>query len=167
MVNVPGVEHCLDESRQERILDGATGQPAPLAAEALTREKTEVTDLAELASGDALFVSPQISAAHIVKTLFATMIKQIQADRVMEETAHLEKLDLYFRPVYAFEFNWKPKNKSGVAELDALSGALNNGKVLRMRSDKPLVVESLFDITPDNVTTLMPNAAISARLVSE
>lgn len=165
-VNVPGVEHCLDENRQERIVDAVTGQPASLAVEALAGEKTEVTDLTELASGDALIVPPQIPATQIVKSLFAMMIKEIQADKVMEETAHVERLDLLFRPIYAFEFNWKPKNKTGVAEVDALSGAMGSGEALHARSDRPLSREAVFDITPDNVTTLMPNAAISARLVT-
>lgn len=167
MFSVAGVEHCIDENRQERILDAVNGQPAQVSAETLSKEKMEVTDVTTLASGEALAIPPQITAAQVVKTLLATMIKSVQADRVVEEVAHIETLDLYFKPVYAFEFAWKPKNKTGVAEFDAVSGAMVNGKALHARSDNPLVREAWFDITAESVTALMPNAAINARLILE
>jgi hypothetical protein len=165
--SVPGVEHCVDESRQERILDAVTGQPAPLTADFLAREKVEVSDLEALLNEEALVVPPQTTAAPIVKPLLAAMIKPIQADRVTEEVARIDTLDLYFRPLYAFEFAWKPKNKTGVAEFDAITGAMTTGKAVHARSERPLSRETLFDINASTVTTLMPSATISARLVVE
>jgi hypothetical protein len=164
--SVPGVEHCVDENRQERVLDAVTGQPAQAnAAEYIHKEKTEMPDLSAFTSGDALVVLPSAKATQIVKTLLATMVKPIQADKILEEVTSIETLDLYFRPVYAFEFAWKPKNKTGVAEFDAVTGAMTGGKALHTKSDKPVSREGLFDINSDTVTSILPAASTNVKLI--
>ncbi len=164
--SVPGVEHCIDENRQERTIDAANGQPVQLPPDFMARDKTEVTDLSPLASGEVLVVSPQISASKVAKNVLSAMVKQIQADKVLEETTDIQTLDLYFRPIYAFEFAWKAKNKTGVAEFDAVTGTLNaGGKALHARSDTSITRESLFDINPETVTALIPTVAGGVKLV--
>ena len=165
--SVPGVEHCLDENRQERYLEAAVGQPLQAGPEYVKKDKTELADLSTLMSGDALVVPPQLSALKIAKTLLATMTKQIQADKILEESTRIETLDLYFRPVYAFEFAWKPKNKTGVAEYDAVLGSMINGKALHTRSDKPISHAELFDINADTAGSLIPTAAGNVNLIVE
>jgi hypothetical protein len=160
-----GVEHCIDENRQEQYLDAVNGQPLQVGADYVQKDKTEVTDLSPLSSGEVLVVAPQMSAAKIAKSVLAAMIKPIEADKILEETVTIETLDLYFRPVYAFEFAWKPKNKTGVAEIDAVTGALINGKALHTKSDKAITREGLFDINAETVTSLIPTAAGNVQLV--
>jgi len=160
-----GVEHCIDENRQVQYLDAVNGQPLQVGADYVQKDKTEVTDLSPLSSGDVLVVVPQLSAAKIAKTVLASMVKPIQADKVLEETIAIETLDLYFHPIYAFEFAWKPKNKTGVAEFDAVTGLMISGKALHTKSDKDITRESLFDINADTVTSLVPVAGGNVQLV--
>ncbi len=154
-----GVEYCVDENRQEKYLDAVNGQPLQLGAEYAKKDKTEISDLSPLESSDVLVVAPQMSASKIAKSLLGSMVKQIQADKFLEETTNIETLDLYFRPVFAFEFAWKPKNKTGVAEIDGVSGNLTNGKALHTKSDKAVTHEGLFDINAETATSLMPTAS--------
>lgn len=163
---VPGVEHCIDENRQEQYLDAVNGQLLQLGAEYAQKDKTEVTDLSPLATDEVLVVAPQLSATKVAKQVLTAMTKQIQADKFLEEATHIEALDLYFRPVYAFEFAWKPKNKTGVAEFDAVTGNMISGKALHTRSDKAITREELFDINADTVTGLIPTAAGNVKLVA-
>jgi hypothetical protein len=160
-----GVEHCIDENRQVQYLDAVNGQPLQLGADFVQKEKTEVVDLSPLATGDVLVVVPQLSAAKVAKSVLASMIKPIEADKILEETVAIETLDLYFRPIYAFEFAWKPKNKTGVAEFDAVTGVMTSGKALHTKSDKDITRESLFDINAETVTALIPAAAGNVQLV--
>jgi hypothetical protein len=153
--SLPGVEYCVDENRQERFLEAVAGQALAAGADYVRKESVELTSLEELASGGALIVAPQLSAARIVRTLLGTMVKQIQADNILEEVTAIEALNLYFRPVYAFEFAWRPKNKSAAVEFDGLTGAMVNGKVVRTGGS--LSPEALFDITPDNAASLFPS----------
>jgi hypothetical protein len=153
-----GVEYCVDENRQERYLDAVNGQPLQLGAEYVKKDKTEVTDLSALSSSDVMIVAPQLSASKIAKQVLSTMTKQIQADKFLEETTTIEALDLYFRPIFAFEFAWKSKNKTGVAEVDAVTGTQGAGKALHTKSDTEIAPGAQFDITADSVTSLMPTA---------
>ena len=58
-ISLPGVEHCVDENRQERYLDAVNGQVLQLGADYARKDKTEVHDLSELAVGEVLVVPPQ------------------------------------------------------------------------------------------------------------
>ena len=163
-LSIPGVEHCVDENRQERYLDAVNGQALQLGADYALRDKTEVRELSELATG-VLVVPPQLSAAKVAKSVLSAMAKQIQADKILEERTTIEALDLLFRPIYAFEFAWKLKNKTGVAEFDAVTGSMANGKALHTRGDKPITRDLLFDINADTATSLMPVAAGNVKLI--
>ena len=160
-----GVEHCIDENRQVQYLDAVNGQALQVGADYVQKEKTEVTDLSPLSTGDVLVVVPQLSAAKIARSVLASMVKPIQADKILEEIVEIETLDLYFRPIYAFEFAWKPKNKTGVAEFDAVTGVMTSGKALHTKSDKDITREILFDINSESVTSLIPGAAGNVQLV--
>jgi hypothetical protein len=162
--SLPGVEHCIDESRQERFLDAVNNQAIAAGADYVKKDKTELTDLSGLSTGEAIVVAPQLTAAKVVKSLLATMIKQVQADQVLEESTTIETLDLYFRPVYAFELAWRPKNKTSVAEFDGATGNMIAGKTVRT-SNAPLSPEALFDITAETATALIPTAAGNVKLV--
>jgi hypothetical protein len=162
---LPGVEYCVDENKQERFLDAATGQPLPIGAEYVKKDKSEIVDLALLTSGDHIVVPPQQSASKITKALLATMAKQIQADKILEDVVEINTLDLYFRPIYAFEFTWKTKSKTGIAEFDAAMGNMISGKVARGKADKLITKEELFDINNETATSLVPTTAGNVNLI--
>jgi hypothetical protein len=163
--SVPGVEYCIDENRQERFLDTVTGQAVQNGGDYVKKDKTELTDLSVLTSDGALVATPQMTASKVLRTLLATMAKQIQADNILEESTTIETCDLYFRPVYAFELAWRPKNKTAVAEFDGVTGAMIAGKVMRSGGEM-LPPEALFDINADNIASLFPATAGTVQLVS-
>ena len=101
----------------------------------------------------------------IAKTLLMTMTKQIQADKILSDVVEISTLDLYFRPIYAFEFTWKTKSKTGIAEFDAATGNMIAGKVARGKSDQPITKEGLFDINDETATSLVPTTAGNVKLI--
>jgi hypothetical protein len=163
--SVPGIEYCIDENRQERFLDTTAGQAVLNGADYVRKDKTELTDLSVLSANGALVATPQMTASKVLRTLLATMAKQIQADKLLEEGTTVETCDLYFRPVYAFELAWRPKNKVAVAEFDGVTGAMINGKVVRS-GGAMLAPEALFDISADNIASLFPSTVGNVQLVS-
>ena len=162
---VPGVEYCIDENRQERFLETVTGQAVQNGPDYVRKDKTELTDLAVLSADGALTATPQMTASKVLRTMLATMAKQIQADKLLEESTMVETCDIYFRPVYAFELAWRPKNKTAVAEFDGVTGAMINGKVMRS-GGAMLAPEELFDINAENIASLFPATVSSVQLVS-
>ena len=163
--SVPAIEYCIDENRQERFLEVAAGQAVQNGADYVKKDKAELTDFAVLSAGGALVAPPQMTASKVLRTLLATMTKQIQADKVLEEGTSVETCDLYFRPVYAFELAWRAKNKTAVAEFDGVTGAMINGKVIRS-GGAMLAPEALFDINADNIASLFPSTVSNVHLVS-
>jgi len=164
--NLPGVESCLDENRLERFLDTAAGQAVAAGADYVRKDKTELTDFSVLSADSALIVAPQMTASKVLRSLLATMVKQIQADKMLEESTAVETFDLYFRPVYAFELTWRPKNKTAIVEFDGVTGAMITGKTIHTGSSAPLSPESLFDINADSVNSLFPSTVSNVQVVS-
>jgi hypothetical protein len=162
---LPGVEYCIDENRQERFLDAAAGQAVQAGADYVKKDKTELMDPATLTAEGAIVVAPQMTASKILQSLLATMVKQIQADKTLEEATTVETFDLYFRPVYAFELAWRPKNKTAVAEFDGVTGAMINGKTVHT-GGAPFSSEGLFDVNADNAASLFPSTVTNVQLVS-
>jgi hypothetical protein len=64
----------------------------------------------------------------IVRGVMGALFKAVQADKVFEERTAVEHVDLYFKPVYAFEYHWKPKDKKAVAESDQCERQLKAAK---------------------------------------
>ena len=157
------IEHCREEWRQELFADGQTGNPAPEVASLVRGSKTEITDPQILAAEGSVVVAPETRASYVVRQLLNQALKPVQADVVHEELIVLEATDLYYRPVWAFEFHWKPKDKRGVIEFDAVSGQMRTGTSLMPKLGKILSRDSLFDIGADTVGMLIPGGNLVVK----
>ncbi len=161
---VTAVEHCRDEERQQIFLDGLSGEKIDLAA-LIEGAKFEVTDLTSLTGHEAaIIVPPEIRASYVVRQALQPMMKPLQADIVFEEGVTVETIDLYYRPIYAFEFRWKPKDKTAVAEFDGVTGEMRNAKSLRPALSLNITRDALFDIGADTIGMIVPGANIAVKL---
>jgi hypothetical protein len=158
------VEHCRDEFSGELFADGVTGAPIGDAATIVTGPHQEVGDLAGLAENNTIVIPPEQRASYVVRQLMATMMKPVQADSVSEESLTIQNIDLYYRPWWAFEFLWKPKDKKGVVELDAITGQMRQGQALAARVTKMVNRDALFDIGADTVGLLVPGGSIAVKV---
>lgn len=158
------VEHSREEYRQALFLDGVTGAPVADAPTLIGSTKHEVTDLEALATEADIVRPPEQRASFVVRQLLTGMLKPLQADVVHEESITFEQIDLYFRPWWAFEFHWKPKDKKGVVELDAVTGEMRNSQALMARLSRSVTRDSLFDIGADTVGLLVPGGSIAVKV---
>jgi hypothetical protein len=161
---ISALEHCREEDRAQLFADGLSGEKIDLA-ELINGPKNEVTDLAGFTSNEtAIVVPPETRASFVMRQLLQQMIKPLQADAIHEETVIIEAIDLYYRPIYAFEFRWKPKDKTGVAEFDGVSGEMRNAKALLEKMNLSISRDAMFDIGADTVGMLIPGANIAVKL---
>ncbi len=158
------VEHCHEEDRQQIFVDGQSGEKIDLAA-LINNPKSEVTDLPGFTGGGAIVVPPETRASFVVRQALQPMLKPLQADVIFEETITIETIDLYYRPLYAFEFRWKPKDKTAVAEFDGITGEMRNAKALRPMLNVSITRDALFDIGADTVGMIVPGGGIAVKLV--
>jgi hypothetical protein len=169
-VTLTGVEHCQEELRQEVLVDGFTNQPNPALADYLKFPTTEVAedDLDDFQPADAIVVPPQARASAVVRDILIGMIKSVQADRIIEDRIDVERVDLYYRPVYAFQYSWISKEKETVIEYDGMTGKVQtDGKTFQQYMGKFLDPEFLFDISVETVDLLVPGGGLAIKLAKK
>lgn len=158
------VEHCVEENRRELMLDPTRGEERDFS-KYLAYGKNVVPDLESLQANGALIVPPEVRSSFLVRKLVQMLMKTFQADKILEERIDVEEVILYFRPLYAFEYLWKAKDKRAVVEFDALTGeARAEGGQIKKHVVNVLENDALFDIGADAVGTVLPGANIVVKL---
>lgn len=161
-----GMEHCVEENRVTRFFDGLSGQKTDLSRfQPFT--KTEITDLEHFAPEGMLVVPPQMKATAIVRQVLGEVIQPVsKAQTISEERVDIESIELNFRPVYAFEYEWASKGKRVVIEFDALLGDSRSGGKKWSDQIKGIITRDLFfDVTADAVGMIVPGGSIAVKLV--
>lgn len=158
------IEHCEEELQRELLLDPMTGAESDFR-KYLNFPKQDVENLEALQSEGAVVVSPEVRSSFLVGKLTQLLMKTIQADKIFEQHIDVEQIILYYRPVYAFEFLWKPRDKRSVVEFDALTGETRAAPgQIKKQIARVLDNDDLFDIGADVVGTFVPGANIGVKL---
>lgn len=159
------LEHCTEDIRDELFVDGLTGAAMGNGPAVIAGQRTEVTDPSVLAADETLVVAPEQRASAIVRQLLAKLMRPLQADTVLEESLAVEAMDLFYRPIWAFEFHHPAKDKRGVVEVDALTGEARTATALKVSSLTRMVSrDALFDIGADTVGLIVPGGSIAVKL---
>lgn len=159
-----GLEHCVEEARQELLLDAATGKEAKLE-KYLAFPKNIAPDVAALEQGGALVIAPEVRGSFVVRKLVSMLMKTFQADQIHEEKIDVSEVTLYYRPIFALEYLWKAKDKKQVVEFDGLTGELKaeSGEI-KKKVVSVLENDALFDIGADAVGTVLPGVNVAIKL---
>ncbi len=164
-INFTAVEHCREENRRQMFFEGVSGEAQELG-NLIGNTRREVSDLADFAARDnAIVVPPEIRASFVMRQALQAMLKPVQADVIFEEVVTIEAIDLYYRPIFAFEFRWKTRDKTAVAEFDGVTGEMRNAKSLRQQMNLPISRDALFDIGADTIGMIVPGGNIAVKLV--
>jgi len=163
-VQLSGVEHCEEELRLTRALTGA-GAPLADGARLVDLPKAELPDPGALQADGWLAQTPEVSAGAVIRQVLAEVITPVKAEVIHEERLTMEAVDLYFRPIYAFEYHWAAKGKRAVVQCDGLTGDLKlGGPNLGTQIRKMLNRDMLFDISADAVGTFVPFGGVMVKL---
>ena len=161
-----GVEHCVQELETRQTFDGITGAKADLLKYA-GAAKTEIADITAFTPEGVLVIPPQVKANAVVRQVTAEVVQPVQnVQTIHEERVDIKTIDLNFRPIYAFEYEWTAKNKRVVIEFDPLTGEMRTGGKRWSDQIKSMVTRDLiFDITADAFGTIVPGGSIAVKLV--
>ncbi|HBY98589.1 MAG: hypothetical protein M5U01_43580 [Ardenticatenaceae bacterium] len=163
-VTLQGVEHCREDSRREALVDAISGEPGPFG-QYLDKPKQAIT-WGEWDPENAIVVAPEVRASGVVRQLLSQLIKPLDADQIFEEEVIVENVDLYFRPIYAFEYQWPAKAKQAIIELDGLTGEVRkDGRAVRVELEKVMNRELLFDVGAEAVNLIIPGGGIAIKAV--
>jgi len=162
-VTLVGMEHCEDEGRAEVWVDGLTGKRVPKLAEFMrfAAKEIEPGSLGMFAPIGGIVQPPTMHAAALVKDVLGGMVKTVEADEIMAEGVAVQAVELYYRPLYAFQFHWISKDKFGVVECDALTGQYTaNGQVIKESQPMP-DASTIFDLDPAAMDAMLPGGHVT------
>jgi len=162
-LTLQGVDHCLWEEHREVFLDGLTGEAQDLRPY-LAFDRI-VPDEQQPLPQDLALVSPEFRASAVVRQVLGDVLHPPSADTVLEEEVVVERLDLYYRPVYAFEYVWEAKAKRATVEVDGLTGEFKpTGKAFGAQLKRVFTRDVLFDIGAETINLVVPGGAIALKL---
>lgn len=165
-IHVSVMEHCSQDEQDEVYVDGVTGKNNPDLASYLSLSPKVATDkLEKLVTKGSIVVPPQARVSAIMRDALSKMIKGIQADKILEEQVEVQCVDLYYHPVYAFQYKWKSKNKVAIVEIDGVTGAVGSGnRTFNEYLGKVLDKDFLFDLGADAAGMLIPGGNIAVKV---
>jgi hypothetical protein len=121
--------------------------------------------LEELGKQGAIVLPVQARASAVVRNVLLDVLKNIKADTILEDAVEITNVDLYYHPVYAFQYRWHSKEKDAIVEYDAVTGELRTeGKTFQQYMGKLLDPEFLFDIGADTIDLLVPGGGLAIKL---
>lgn len=164
-IHVPVLEHCVQDEQDEVFVDGVSAKNSPSLAEYVKKPFTEVAGkLEKIVPKGSILVPPTARVSALMRDSLAKMIKGIQADEILEEQVEVSSVELWYRPVYAFQFRWKSKGKDGILEIDGVTGTVSSGsRIFREYLGKVLDQDFLFDIGADAAGLFIPGGSIAVK----
>ncbi|MGE5141547.1 MAG: hypothetical protein ACM3JD_18930 [Rudaea sp.] len=162
--SLEALDHCVEIMRKEMALDPLRGEEKDYSRY-LSFPKRDISDLDSLRADGTVLVPPDVRSSYVVRKLVQQLMKTFQADKITEERIDVESVILYFRPVFAFEYYWKLKEKKSVVEFDALTGeARAESGQLKRNVVRVLENDALFDIGADAIGTVFPGVNVAVKL---
>ena len=165
-ITLSGREFCREEHKEAVYVDGLTNNRDSELSRYLPFEREEIAEHKPppFAPG-VVVVPPRVKASAAVRDTLAHLIKAVDADTVTEDRIDIESVDLFYRPVYAFEYEWKSKARTAVMEYDGLTGDLRaEGQVFREYMGKLFDPALLFDIGADTASLLIPGGGLGLKV---
>ena len=165
-----GLEHCREELHADVFFNGLDSTRAPALTDYLKYAAVEIPgdDLDDFSAGEAIVVPPAARASAIVHEVLIEMIKSVKAERILEDRIDVAQIDLYYRPVYAFQYRWLSKEKEAIVEYDGLTGQWQaGGKTFQQYVGKILDPAFLFDVGVETVDLLVPGGGLAIKLAKK
>jgi hypothetical protein len=156
----------MQDEHDSVFIDGVTGKHTQELESYLSLSPKEITGEMEASvEKGSILVPPQTRVSAIMRDSLSKLIKGIQADKILEEQVEVTCVDLYYHPVYAFQYRWKSKAKEAIVEVDGLTGAISTGnRTFNEYVGRVLDRDFLLDIGADAAGVLVPGGTIAVKL---
>lgn len=160
-IEIEGVEHCMEEYREEVIVNAETGDPDQSFSKYLSYLSQQISSTDTLTKDETPIVALEAKPAFLVRKVVNQLIKPIQADKILDEQIGINELALYFIPIYTFEFLWKPKDKRVTISFDGATGQLRpNANKITSRLRKSFTNDEIFEFGKE-VANFVPGGGLA------
>ena len=123
----------------------------------------EVEDLTNIDN----IINPTFSFSSAIEEMKNSLLREkIISHEILTDDAIVDKIYLYFRPVYAFEFIWSNENKVDIIEIDGLNGEISEkGVWLKDRVSKVMTRDMFFDIGGEIANGMVPGGGVVVKMI--
>ncbi len=159
-----GVEHCREKYREELMIDANTDQPGDfsrylhfshqplISTEELTLDGTPISRLETRANG-------------LVRQVLGSLVKPFKADEILFEEIAISELNLYFYPVYTFEYHWKTRDKRATVNYDGVTTEINwKGTKVSDVLKKSFTSDDLFEFSKEIAENIIPGGGLAMMM---
>jgi hypothetical protein len=165
-IELPLQEICHRKMETVVYQDGLKRQIKPAALQRYV-DKYKATEQEQL-NLDAAIEPTLSSAAAMQMALSRLAAEAVDASEIQQDKYVFEKLYLYYRPVYAFQYAWNPSGKLGVIEIDGLTGeVVTDGEWLRDKLDKMMTRDTLFDLGAEVAAATIPGGGVAVKVLNK
>jgi hypothetical protein len=165
-VSVTSIEQCSEDDSREMFIDAHTEEIVEFS-KYLEMPNRLISQTEELMADNNIVIPAKVKAAYLIRKMMNDLLKPVDADEVLAEYVRIETMDLYFKPIYAFEYYWEPKGKKNVLEFDGLTGEYQSGKVLKEKVAEVFTEETLFEVGAEVAGFIVPGANIPVKILQE
>lgn len=166
IINVQGVEYSHKTIHYEDYIDGLSRELKKGALQNyLKKYQAQEQSVLELPEA----IVPQLRLPMLLQKIHQTLAAEvINAHEFQADLITIEKVHLYYRPVYAFEFAWTTEDKVGVIEVDGLTGeVIENGQWFKDKLQAITTREMLFEMGSELAGALVPGAGTAVKAIEK
>ncbi len=161
MIEIEGVERCVETYREEVIVDARTGEPDASFGKYLSYLSQQIASTDILTADGTPIVALEAKPAFLVRKVVNALIKPFQADQILDEQIGIQELALYFVPIYTFEFYWKNKDKHVTISFDGVTGELRaQANKITERLRKSFTNDEIFEFGKE-VANFVPGGGLA------
>jgi hypothetical protein len=163
-IELPVQEICHRRIETRLYQDGLKRQVKPATLQKYV-EKYKAVEHEQL--GQVGAIEPKLSSAAAMQLALSQLAAEaIDASTLHNERCIFEKLFLYYRPVFAFEYAWTSAGKVGVIEIDGLTGeVVSSGEWFRDKIDQVMTRDMLFDLGAEVASAAIPAGGIAVKVL--
>lgn len=166
-IDVTALETCHRKIFYDELLDGLK-RDIKSATFKSYNEKYKFQELSEVAE-DSNVIEPLLPQQAAIQQACAMLNSDaVNAHNIHHNTIIFNKVHLFLVPVFAFEFVWGTADKTGVIEVNGLTGeVIEDGEWYKDKIGQLLTPEMLMDISVDLAGELVPGGGIILRVAGQ
>jgi len=163
-ISLPALEYSHRKIDYQDHLDGlARDLKKGALASYISKYKVQEHAVLELTEA----IVPQLRLPMLLQKIRQTLSGEvINAHEFQDDLITIEKVYLYYRPVFAFEFAWTTEDKVGVIEVDGLTGeVIENGQWFKEKLQAITTREMLFEMGSELAGALVPGGGAAVKVI--
>lgn len=164
-VEVKVREHCHRKLDFCTFLDALKREIRPQTLQAYVA-RYKCAEIERIQPDDAVdLLLPMASVIQIATSKLAG--EAINASEIEADELRFEKTHLFWRPVYAFEYIWTTTGRTGVIEVDGLTGEIvQNGTWFKDKLERVLTPEMMFEAGAEVAGALVPGGSVAVKVIA-